>query len=241
MRRSFIIAWALLLAGFACLGQASAFWQSRDSNYNRSISSGVTPATATYEIGDQASCASAVCTSALTLPTPAASNNVLVAGFSARDAVTVSGIPTYNLANMTQVSGAASGGAEACDIWYITGVTGTTASIVVTWSSAPLRSFVQTYLVTTTTPSGVTGAGNNSTLVSVSQSITVPTNGIGVAFGSYQSPVTPGFTNATLDNTVTSTNGETAGRVTGTGSVNVSVTGGQNGSNLGVCLGAWGP
>lgn len=34
MRRSFIIAWALLLAGFACLGQASAYWQSRDSNYN---------------------------------------------------------------------------------------------------------------------------------------------------------------------------------------------------------------
>ena len=37
MRRSFIIAWALLLAGFACLGQASAFWQSRDSNYNIAV------------------------------------------------------------------------------------------------------------------------------------------------------------------------------------------------------------
>jgi len=40
MRRSFIIAWALLLAGFACLGQASAFWQSRDSNYNISANVG---------------------------------------------------------------------------------------------------------------------------------------------------------------------------------------------------------
>ena len=37
MRRPFIIAWALLLAGFVCLGQSSAYWQSRDSNYNVSI------------------------------------------------------------------------------------------------------------------------------------------------------------------------------------------------------------
>jgi hypothetical protein len=38
MRRSFIIAWALLLAGLCCVQQSSAFWQSRDSNYNIAIS-----------------------------------------------------------------------------------------------------------------------------------------------------------------------------------------------------------
>lgn len=44
MRRlSFAAAWALLLVGIACLGlseRTSAFWQSRDSNYNVNIASG---------------------------------------------------------------------------------------------------------------------------------------------------------------------------------------------------------
>lgn len=40
MRRSFIIAWAFLLAGLCCIQQSSAFWQSRDSNYNLAISNG---------------------------------------------------------------------------------------------------------------------------------------------------------------------------------------------------------
>ena len=38
--RRIIIAWALLLIGFFCIGQSSAYWQSRDSNYNISVSSG---------------------------------------------------------------------------------------------------------------------------------------------------------------------------------------------------------
>jgi len=39
--RRLLLAWALLIAGIVCVGQASAFWQSRDSNYNVSIA--VTP------------------------------------------------------------------------------------------------------------------------------------------------------------------------------------------------------
>lgn len=239
MRRSFIIAWALLLVGFACLGQASAFWQSRDSNYNVVIAATGAPATATYEIGDLASCVSAVCTSALTLPNAPNSNDVIAVGTCARDSITVSSA-TYNLAAMTQVSGAASGGAMPCDIWYITGVTGTTASIVVTWSGGPLRAFAQVYRITTTTTSVSAGAGANSVSTFVTQSIAVPTNGVGIAFSGYQSPSTPGFTNATLDNTQTSTNAETAGRVTGTGSVSVTANGNTNGGGQGLSLGSWG-
>ena len=240
MRRSFIIAWALLLAGFACLGQASAFWQSRDSNYNVVIAATGAPATATYEIGDLASCASAVCTSALTLPNAPNSNDVIAVGPCARGSITVSSA-TYNLAAMTQVSGAASGGAMPCDIWYITGVTGTTASIVVTWSGSPARAFAQVYRIVTTTTAVNAGAGITGTLVSESQSITIPNNGVAVAFAGYQVPTSPGFTNATLDNTQTSTNSVTAGHTaTGTGaSVSVTATGGTSGQTIGLSIGAW--
>lgn len=40
MRRIFWFAWALLLCGVVCVQQSSAFWQSRDSNYNVAISAG---------------------------------------------------------------------------------------------------------------------------------------------------------------------------------------------------------
>jgi hypothetical protein len=59
MRRALLI-WCLLLAGIVCISQSertSAFWQSRDSNYNISISTGgalacsYTPITsATYNV-----------------------------------------------------------------------------------------------------------------------------------------------------------------------------------------------
>lgn len=42
MRRALFI-WSLLLAGIVCISRSEAFWQSRDSNYNRSIASGFTP------------------------------------------------------------------------------------------------------------------------------------------------------------------------------------------------------
>jgi hypothetical protein len=37
MRRAWVLAWALLLCGLVCIGQSHAFWQSRDSNYNKTI------------------------------------------------------------------------------------------------------------------------------------------------------------------------------------------------------------
>ena len=50
MRRALLI-WCLLLAGLACIAQServSAFWQSRDSNYNIAISGGL-PSTTTFD------------------------------------------------------------------------------------------------------------------------------------------------------------------------------------------------
>ena len=43
LMRRIIIGWALLLVGFYCIGQSSAYWQSRDSNYNIAIPSGGGP------------------------------------------------------------------------------------------------------------------------------------------------------------------------------------------------------
>ena len=39
MRRLLLI-WCLLLAGIGCIGQSEAFWQSRDSNYDKKITAG---------------------------------------------------------------------------------------------------------------------------------------------------------------------------------------------------------
>jgi hypothetical protein len=41
VRRALLLSWLLLIAGLACIGQSSAYWQSRDSNYNKAIT-GVT-------------------------------------------------------------------------------------------------------------------------------------------------------------------------------------------------------
>lgn len=49
MRRAFIVAWALLLAGIICIAQSSAYvGQSRDSNYNKSVGSSLDPATTAW-------------------------------------------------------------------------------------------------------------------------------------------------------------------------------------------------
>ena len=49
--RRIIIGWALLLIGFYCIGQSSAYWQSRDSNYNISVAGGACSTTFPSGIG----------------------------------------------------------------------------------------------------------------------------------------------------------------------------------------------
>ena len=150
-------------------------------------------------------------------------------------------IAAFILLGLNPATAGFHGGGMPCDIWYITGVTGTTASIVVTWSGSPARAFAQVYRIVTTTTAVNAGAGITGTLVSESQSITIPNNGVAVAFAGYQVPTSPGFTNATLDNTQTSTNSVTAGHTaTGTGaSVSVTATGGTSGQTIGLSIGAW--
>ena len=73
----------LLLLGLLCLGNADAFWQSRDSNYDANVVSGVTPVafdakavTATYGAS-----VSTITNTTLTVGSGAASNGALVATF----------------------------------------------------------------------------------------------------------------------------------------------------------------
>jgi len=240
MRLRFILAWALLLAGLCCVQQSSAFWQSRDSNYNISEVATNNPAVATFESHNTTTCAAGVCTGVAQAAGSPNPNDVMAVGICGRGtSYTVTGV-TYNTNAMTQVSGVATAGSMTTDIWYITGSgnAGSTATIGVTWSNvAIVRTLISLYKINTQTPTPSSGAGNIATAASVAEPITINSNGIAIAFGCYQAPTSPAFVNATLNDTLTSTNAITAGQLSA--SATVTANGNTPGNGIGIALAAW--
>lgn len=159
--------------------------------------------------------------------------------------VTVGGIAA------TQVPGAKtsnSGLDSFTDIWYVALPTGTTAEVVVVWSSGPSRSAVELHRILTSNPASADGERSSAgSSTSRSQAITVPVGGCALAFGtnsgsSNSTDVT--FINATPDSSSLFVNlaGSSIGKtaiVNGTGSVTVtaSIDGSQN--IMALCLAAW--
>jgi hypothetical protein len=205
------------------------------------------PASASFEVHGTASCVSTTCTlSSVTLTTtPLASDTVAVLFCMRGSSYTISG-PTYNGSAMTQVPGANAAGSMTSDIWYITGsaVTTNPATIVATTSGVPTRFMESVYDIKTASSTPTSGNANNTGATSVSQSITVSSNGIVVVDGCQQSPGTgPTMSGGgvTLDDTYLNTNGLLGGHTTTSGSDNITTAVGSGGSNtISLSLAAWG-
>lgn len=246
--------WLIVLAvSLGLLAPAAAFWQSRDSNYNISTSSGTSPATQTFETFATENAGTATATFNATGLGATSSNRVIGIIAMARsnaNSNSVTGITLNATNNALHCTGSLASplGLMASDIWYFAdaGALGTSTNIVVTWTGTNTRSGIYVYNITTTTPTPANCAETSgvTTFTSLSQSITVPANGVGIAgVASQQTGNTQSFTNATLDSSNALSGGQSTagGHTTSTGSV--SVTGNSTGTanTMVLSLAAWGP
>jgi hypothetical protein len=245
----------LIAALFALqLYPAAGFWQSRDSNYNVAISA-ASSATCTYQsfATENAGLSTAIFTS-VGIGT-AASNRVVAVIPMARATGSINTVSSVAFtvgatASLSQVTGAYasySTGIMASDIWYASVPAGTTATITVVWSNVNTRSGIYVYTINTATPTPAHGANNNgATITSLTQSITVPANGCGIAaFTTQQTGNTDTFSSgAALDNASAlagATNGVAAGHTTTTGSVSVTASSVSTGNTMTLSLASWSP
>ena len=154
-------------------------------------------------------------------------------------------------ATLSQVSGAAAnpgaGQVVLTDIWYASVPSGTSATITVVWSGTNNRSGIYVYAINTSTPTPSSGAniGTNN-VMTLTQSITVPAGGVGIAgWMTQQTGNTDTFTaGATLDNASAlagALNGVAAGHTTATGSVSVTASSTPTGNTMAMSLASWGP
>lgn len=113
------------------------------------------------------------------------SNRVVVAAFAFRSdtgAETISGV-TIGGVSATRVTSAFQNdaGLVTSDIWYATGVSGTSGDVVITFSGNIETGACGTYRIVTGTTTPTFGGGAVNSGASISTSLTVPASGFGIA------------------------------------------------------------
>lgn len=191
-------------------------------------------ATVTFTgIGIGADVANRVCVVAVSGRTFSGSDTITSVTIGGVTATLVSG--SYNI----------SAGLIASGIYYATGVSGTTANVVVVWSAAPPVSAIGTYRIVTPTPTPTFGGGTNGFGAGLSTGITVPASGFGIAvYGCRTGNGSVTWTNTTAgagDWAQFPTGARTFGGSSATASATISAssTGSSAGDALSVA--AWGP
>jgi plastocyanin len=211
--------------------------------------SGAAAATMTYESSaTEASGGTTITYTAMAIGA-ADANRVVAVVFSCRagaPSMVTSGVTIQGIA-ATQVSGAAGTNGTiqgGTDIWYASVPTGTTANVVVTWSSGTTATAAKAMRIITTTPAPTSASGTASTgtVASLNTSITVPSNGVGLAYTYAQSGPTVTWTNATSDDATVMSGGRTSDVSHTTGSGSISITAGYSvNSFASLSAAAWGP
>lgn len=222
------------------------------------VASGVTPATATFVASVVENAGTTTATfNAAAIGT--ASANRVIAIIAMCRAGTNGNLPTGvtfggNAGTHVALSPGdnVTGNVMSTDIWYFAdgGSLGTTANIVVTWTSANTRSGISTYAITTSNPSSVVGSGAGSSTTAntlTPTAVTIPSNGVGIAGvltqngpGSQTTTFTAG---ATLDSSssMSASNAFAVGHTTATGSVSVTGSSTPVANFMAMSLAAWGP
>ena len=210
------------------------------------LSGGISGAVLTYQtFATEGSGGSNITYSSLSFGA-AASNRVMVVVIGARltgsnnsvSSVTIGGV------SATEAPSSLSQAAQVLtDIWYASVPSGATGNVNIVFAGATVATAVQIYSVNTSTPAPTSSsAGVSGVLTSISTTITVPTNGVGVVGFTDQGPSSPALTNATLDNNGAMTGGRAllSGHTTSTGSVSPGGTN-ASGTSLSLSAAAWGP
>lgn len=173
---------------------------------------------------------------------------VAISWRASNDTDTITGV-TIGGVSATQVSGAyanGAGGILLADIWYATGVSGTSGDVVVTYSATSSRSSVAAYRIITGTPTPTNSAKNAGQpfgTATLSANLTVPASGAGFAiFGNRNQSTNTTWTNATRDYTVnigTNLAGFSSATVAATNIVTANPGDGANGAAI--SMASWGP
>lgn len=246
----------LLIAAFLfslCVPASSQF-NGCSAGFCAPVSSGgVTPATCTFEAFATENAGTATGTYSSVSFGAAASNRVLAVVPVSRTTSTqpnpITGA-TIGSTGATQVTSAANdNGANAVnsDIWYASVPAGTSGTVTVNWTNANTRSGIALYSILTSTPTPHAGNNNFANGAnSVTQSISVPTNGCGiVGMITQQTGNTLSFSaGATQDQSnalAGATNGFESGHTTTTGTVSVTASMTGTANTMAMSLASWGP
>jgi len=230
---------------------ASAYWQSRDSNYNNISAAAPVSFAIAYEGNSGAltsvtGCNTNCLISGLTLGSPGV-HDIMVATLCGRysPSPTLSS-PLINGVSATLVSSATISAGMSAWIWYATGVSGATGTIGWAQTTALTRIVAAIYKVTTST-TGQTPAGNATTSVAtgttVTAAVTVPSGGGAIANACTQTPVSFAFTAGvvTTDTNINSTNQFLTGNMTGGSGSSTNFSAGTGSSNTTIDVAAFTP
>ncbi len=188
------------------------------------------------------------------VPLGTASSNRIIAVFACNRApagsTTISSM-TVDGISAVQAVGAQASGTEllSSDIWYANlgaaSDNNTSGNIVVTWVGNTVRTGIEVYRITTSTPAPTAATENLGTgSASISQSITVPTGGAAISGSCARQTTATTYTNATLDNSsaFSGANSQFASANTTTvGSVSITATTAGNASDAAMSNAAWKP
>lgn len=199
MRRAWLTAWALFLAGLICIAQqerVSAYWQSRDSNYNVAIASSGSFAYAYQSTNNLGSWNPSTSWSGASFgtSTPVANRWIILYIYSSGPgtitAINANGTITFTQAILDTTN-------NDMAIWYGNVPTGSTATINFTASAAVFVSNVWLATINGTSQTSPSTTGDYpSASPPGSITITIPTGGIAGAFfsgdgstpGTYSAP-----------------------------------------------------
>jgi hypothetical protein len=242
---------AILALGLLCFGRADAFWQSRDSNYDKSVAAGggggsptwlktANPAVQTVGSGNTATFSGA--------NIGTASSDRIVVVCAATDGggplVSPNGV-TIGGTNAT-LAKASNAGTKNAEIWYLNVPSGTSATIAVTGTTGLTYSGITVGILTGVTATPTTTAaeayGYNGDPNTTSSALTIPATGFGIVCGGSESNGTPTFNVGTLDyKTATGASWSVlSGYISTSGSQTPSISG-YSYSGLGIAAASWGP
>jgi len=231
----------LIVALLCAAAPASAFWQSRDSNYNQNVVSGgvvfsLTEVSAQNETTGGTSvtynCGSSCSFGA------ADANRIIAVFISSRQSTvnTITGV-TIDGNAATLVSGSVAqqngtNGTNSAIYYYALGAGSTSGNVVATFGASAARSCMVAYRIITSTPTPAAGTPATVTSgTSLAQTIALPAGGGGFQGAYTNSAVTaPGFTHAISDFSNTTTSTCAAGHMTAS-NPSFSWTGNQSGTS----------
>lgn len=221
----------LIIAALCSTAPASAFWQSRDSNYNISAAAGqpfgLTFVTNTSDLTAQTTYT--FTSQAFGAVDP--NRQIILAIFGRNPSVgssvisaTIGGVS----AALAFAGATGDNGAGISEIWVASVPTGTSGTVTVTFSGSCLRAGISIYRLVGATAHATAGAGvTNANVPAQGVTITIPTGGATVAVSGSGVTATDGTTtNQTQDvhTLLATTLFQTANNTTGSGSTILTFT-----------------